>query len=163
MTLPNDPSLQKMPPEWWDLKARFSAPWLWDACVKYLNNPEREDTICVRDQIVRLREALGTFKGKYPLRPTTRLASSPSVDNLRDVLARAPRQPESEYDATPEGVQRSEDHELNVYFDWDKAYRDEVHSCLIAIINELGASQHGWATARWEVYDKVSSSLPAKL
>ncbi|KAG8865299.1 hypothetical protein FRB96_000189 [Tulasnella sp. 330] len=98
------------PPSWWQLKARFQ-PWIWSACVKRPENPRFEYEHCVRDKTQMLELALPGISearlGPYPSRPFTLLPLSPSMDQIRGVLARAPCVLEvDQYENKPAGMDR---------------------------------------------------------
>lgn len=151
-----------LPPAWWQLKARFPAEWLWEACNKVLES--REDNECgiygmgegysVKDKMAYLEIAIRDLT-RYPPRPATTLPSSPSVDQLREVLGRAGRVPETDNGESVPGVDRDEDWEMDVSWSWTKEYEEEVYKALIEVIKELGLGDAGWKSVRWEVYDKV--------
>lgn len=42
------------------------------------------------------------------------------------------------------------------WFDWGTAFCDEIYAGLIGVIQDLGTSDRGWGSMRWEVHDKVS-------
>jgi hypothetical protein len=102
----------------------------------------------------------------YPLRPSGSVPSTESVDNLREILARAPRIPEdgNGYDEIDGMVRYETFHpEWDVWYDWDVTYYDEVFQALIEVVKEHGVGDEGWASARWEVYDTVSVPLIRRL
>lgn len=101
----------------------------------------------------------GPQLGPYPHRPPLPLSASTSVYQLRGVLKRAGRIPENCYEENTPGVDRDEDYEENVSWDWTQEYQDEVYQALTAVIKEHGLGDAGWKSARWEVYDKVGPDV----
>ncbi|KAG8885921.1 hypothetical protein FRB97_009083 [Tulasnella sp. 331] len=98
------------PPSWWQLKARFQ-PWIWSARAKRPETPRFEYEHCVRDKTQMLELALPGISearlGPYPSRPFTLLPLSPSMDQIRGVLDRAPCVLEvDQYENKPAGMDR---------------------------------------------------------
>lgn len=156
----------ELPPAWHELKAQFPADWLWDACNKAIERTDplyTEDMIpayTVEDKMELLKLALDKLR-HYPHRPSVLLPSSSSIDRLRNVLHLAGRVPEIDHGNPVPGVDRHDDHELNVSWDWTGDYLDEVYRALISVITEHALGDSGWRSARWEVYDKVSPVSPS--
>ena len=79
------------------------------------------------------------------------------MTTLRQVLSEAPNQPEpgSKEWGTPA---QSLDFDRSGAFDfyvWGKSYLRRVLGAVRGTVEQLGPSTTGWASARWEVYDKV--------
>ncbi|KAF7972825.1 hypothetical protein HWV62_16918 [Athelia sp. TMB] len=163
----NDPGVysmsaisQSLHPDVAHLKSRFPQRWIFSACWEHQKSREYDHGFWAKEL---LQLALSTIsKGglSYPHRPpNTLLPPSSSVNQLRDVLNRAPRPPECGYGDAPPGMRSWEENFPNqgdVHWYWASAYLDEVNKALIAVIKEHGVGKAGWSTARWEVYDKVS-------
>ena len=91
----------------------------------------------------------------YPLCPPGSLVSSELIDNLRAILARAPRVTrggDGVYEIV--GLDRHETWhpEWDVWYDWAREYYNEVFQALIEVVKQHGDGDDGWASARWEVY-----------
>jgi hypothetical protein len=94
--------------------------------------------------------------------PSGSLASTESVDKLRETLAQVLRIPEdgNGSDEIVGMVWYETFHpEWDVSYDWDEIYYDEVFQMLIKVVKQHGVGDTGWASARWEVYDTVSVPL----
>ncbi|KAF7985782.1 hypothetical protein HWV62_405 [Athelia sp. TMB] len=140
------------------LEAQFPQPWIFSACLKFLE-PTSDEELYFYNPNGFLKTALLDIKNgllRHPPRPDSRLPSSLSVDQLRDVLQRAPRKPESGDDVPPGMLSYHSWPDPETQWMWAPEYLDEVNEALISLINEHGIGKAGWNTARWEVYDKVS-------
>lgn len=111
-----------------------------------------------RDREHKIRVALRMLFA-YPTRPESMLPPSPSVDQLRQVLRDAPSvgaylrtKGPSKYEGIEEHY-HGEDGEYT--YSWSSSYLEKLYGALIEIIEIHGTGDDGWATARWEVYDKV--------
>lgn len=99
----------------------------------------------------------------YPSRPEEPLSSSAAVDNLRNVLADAPTMnmyvEACERREKIEGMESHADWEGNTSCQWSANYTDRLFEALLAVIEAHGLDDDGWKSARWEVYDRVCSSI----
>ncbi|KAF7972831.1 hypothetical protein HWV62_16930 [Athelia sp. TMB] len=152
---PLDPALEQ-------LKAQFPQPWIFNACLRFAESCyggiESSSTLAKEYLKIALLD-IRSERLRHPLRPIDLLPSSTSIDQLRDVLKRAPRIPDDGIGNVPTGMRTEVEnfpHQGAVRWYWASTYLDEVNKALIAVINEHGVGDGGWKTARWEVYDKVS-------
>ncbi|KAH9891868.1 hypothetical protein C8Q73DRAFT_792187 [Cubamyces lactineus] len=142
------------------------APWLWTACNKALDGVDAADYPYngvdggsysrPKDREGPMQEAL-RLAYKYPARGETPLPSSPAVDNLRAVLADAPRfPPDHLHGKHVDGMDMKEicSPEYNFVYEWETSYLDRVFTALMQVIHAHGTGADGWFSARWEVYDK---------
>ncbi|KAI0712305.1 hypothetical protein C8Q76DRAFT_483160 [Earliella scabrosa] len=129
-------------------------PWLWKACNDCFH-PLSEGALKEKDREHIMLEAR-KFAASYPARPAAPLPSSLAVDNLRDLLAKAP---------SLKGIQRGNPAPGLYYFDggfngdpdwyeWEDAYLAQVYSALNAVLKAHGMGVDGWESVRWEVYDQ---------
>ena len=101
-----------------------------------------------------------SFRNKrqlYADRPDEPLGASSYMTTLRQVLSEAPTPPEpgsKEWGASTRGLDFDSFGTLDFYV-WDAAYLHHVLFAVRGVIEALGPSTAGWASARWEVYDKV--------
>ncbi|KAI1782096.1 hypothetical protein LXA43DRAFT_1053194 [Ganoderma leucocontextum] len=148
----------------------FFAPWIWNACNAALDSvflagqiplsakdltADREDAMRRAVSFVRSRRQL------YTGRPEQPLESSPSITSLRQVLGQAPILPapgSREWGTPVQGLEFICTKTPN-YYDWDTKYLERVFIAACEVLADLGPGAGGWATARWEVYEK-SSRLP---
>ncbi|KAI0329016.1 hypothetical protein GY45DRAFT_929268 [Cubamyces sp. BRFM 1775] len=147
------------------IKAQM-APWLWKACNKALDAVDIADYpysgvdggtyFRPKDREGPMEAALRSAD-KYPARRETPLPSSPAMDNLRAVLADAPRfPPDHRYGTDVDGMDMKETSwpEHDFVYEWETYYLDRVFTALIQMIHAHGTGADGWLAARWEVYDK---------
>ncbi|KAK4701461.1 hypothetical protein P7C70_g4774, partial [Phenoliferia sp. Uapishka_3] len=142
-----------------NLSARFPAPWIFNACLKYLRQMEEEGCMLGRsDQLEILGKAIRNGRlsvlDDYPARPKHPLPTSRSVTALRELLGRAPRIIEGEESFGIDVIDDGFSGDTNYY--WAREYKEEVYGALLAVIAEHGFGDAGWRGARWEVYDKFS-------
>jgi hypothetical protein len=160
-----DWKLEALPPILQAVRDRFplGSEWLWKKCNEVLDPDPCSMDMELRDRarvlgLVFVNPRWGALT-PYPPRPPGSLVSSESVDKLRAILAQAPRAPRdgSEGDEIV-GLVRHEtwSPEWDVWYDWTGDYYDKVFQALIEVVKQHGASDEGWALARWEVYDTVS-------
>ncbi|KAM5535803.1 hypothetical protein V8D89_010526 [Ganoderma adspersum] len=118
--------------------------WLWDACNHALNaDIEPTDFVMeggrlfrrVRDRVRPTKDALEMTK-MYPMRPDKLLPPSPSVNKLRAVLAALPRLPTGDIE----------------WHEWSAECLAQLFAAILDVVDE---HKTGWATVRWEIYDKV--------
>jgi len=152
--------LDPLPPILQAVKDRFppGSEWLWKRCneVLYPSQPYSMD-MKLTDRARALGLAL--YNPGWALRPSGSLVSSESVDKLRVILARAPQIPkDGDWEDEIDGVVRFETWhpEWDVWYDWDKTCYDTVFHALIEVVEQHGVGDEGWASAGWEVYDRVS-------
>lgn len=145
------------------LSAKFP-PWLWTACTNALDILERDPENGIRftaaARNAHLNHALKQLPN-YPVRPSTALPLSPTVDHLRTVLAEAPSQNSPKgNDGYPEGLLLDETDHIDgeTFWRWTQSYTDRIYGALIALIEEHGTEANGWESVRWEVYDKARHS-----
>lgn len=158
-----------LPPSWNVLQQRFPARWLWDACLRHVekHNMASEFGIPTEGKLEMMERALlnghlPTLRN-YPSRPAHSLPPSPAVDNLRIVLERAPRTPANwqpdDRDVDPALEHLHDGFTDHDWLDWGASFCDEIYAGLIGVIEEVGTSDQGWKSIRWEVYDKVRNHL----
>ena len=130
-------------------------PWLWKACNDCFH-PLSEVALKEKDREHIMLEAR-KFAASYPARPVAPLPSSPAVDTLRDLLAKAPSlegiqwsNPAPGLDYHDGGFNGDPD-----WYEWEDAYLAQVYSALNAVLKAHGMGVDGWASVRWEVYDQV--------
>jgi hypothetical protein len=158
-----------LPPALQSVKDRFPprSEWLWKKCNETL---DPKDPYSMDMELLQRARVLGLALNNpgegtltpYPLRPPGSMPSSESVDKFRAILFRAPRIPEDgNGEDDIDGMVRHETFhpEWDVWYDWDGPYYDEMFLALIEVIKEHGVGDEGWASARWEVYDKASVPL----
>ena len=153
---------------------RALASWIWDACNEVLDGVFLDGGIplstkdLTQDREDAMKLAVSFFQGRrqlYAGRPDQHLGPSPCMKTLRQVLSEAPtpRKPGSkEWGAPAPGLDFSRSGTLEFYV-WDADYRVRVLDAMRGVIEELGLSAAGWASARWEVYDKVRPVMFCRL
>lgn len=152
------------------MKARFLAAfgddWVWDACNRGIRDESFDWDYATTTEIqTRLKDLERALPGQgrrgqrglpvYPARPTDTLAPSPSMDHLRELVARAPNGKGPAPETVP-GIVVHSDFEGTDYSEWDSEYKEQLHAALIDVIKEHGVGDLGWAGARWLVYDQVN-------
>ncbi len=94
----------------------------------------------------------------YAGRPDQTLGpASPCMTTLREVLGQAPIAPKPGREGwgTPaQGLVFIRSETLD-YYEWDADYLQRVFTATSDVVEMLGPHAQGWASARWEVYDKV--------
>ena len=142
------------------------APWLWLECNNALDSLYLLDELSMncfmpfREREDPMKTALQVLAPTYPSRPAGRLSSSPSVDELRAVLQRAPCPPPQRHedfgrDLDGLSLRHSSWPEDETWYEWSEYYLEELFSVLIAVINAHGVGDGGWRAVRWEAYDRV--------
>ncbi|EKM54317.1 uncharacterized protein PHACADRAFT_210127 [Phanerochaete carnosa HHB-10118-sp] len=135
------------------MKPRFPE-WLWHVYNEALDKVGDEDFVFDLNRRRReeaMRGALITLVPKYPSRPDSLLPSSPSVDRLREVLYRAPKDNSKDMRSWMDGSTG------DIIYYWSDRYTEQLFEALVDVIEEHDIE--GWESARWEVYDKASVSL----
>ena len=141
-------------------------PWLWDACTYALDaDIEPTDFIFeggrlfrrMRDRVRPMKDALEETKS-YPMRPAHPLPASASVDKLRAVLAACARLPkEIDFGIEVEGLVYCSCFAPDQieWYEWSAEYFERLFAAILEVVDEHGLGEAGWATVRWEIYDKV--------
>ncbi|PIL34995.1 hypothetical protein GSI_02782 [Ganoderma sinense ZZ0214-1] len=150
---------------------RDLAPWIWNACNAALDAVllAGHVPLCAQDLTPEREAAMkcatstfGASRQLYADRPNQPLGPSPSILTLRNVLSEAPiipHEPGSLKWGTPvEGLDLNGTDKLQ-HYDWGTGYLERVFSAACGVLEELGPDAGGWASTRWEVYDKYSQSL----
>lgn len=152
------------------VRKRFQNKWLWPRVFAVINNMNASDTLewaktrDTRDKYTSLRKVYTQAFGLpiYPHRPACTLPSSPSVDLLRQELAKIPKAPvtgdpkdlprELIFAEAPSKVPGM----IDSWVDWSELTFESILTRLVLVLEALG--QDAWASVRWEVYDKVRVS-----
>ncbi|PIL35026.1 hypothetical protein GSI_02813 [Ganoderma sinense ZZ0214-1] len=145
-------------------------PWLWDACIHALDaDIEPTDFVMadgrllrrVRDRLGPMKDALETTK-TYPVCPAQALPPSASVDKLRAVLAASPCLPgELDFGADVERLTYCTcyvPYEIE-WYEWSAEYLERLFAAILEVVEENGLGETGWATVRWEIYDKYAKTF----
>ncbi|KII86493.1 hypothetical protein PLICRDRAFT_56190 [Plicaturopsis crispa FD-325 SS-3] len=137
---------------------RSWVPWLWEAFNMALE-PIAPGQPVYSNSERRSNLKHGLFElSPYEARPDALLASSPSVDALRAVLDRAPSHKGAPQDIPPPGLAIYGNDMTGAVYSWGPDYLEDVFNALLHVIDAHG--KEGWCSARWEVYDKLSSCIP---
>ncbi len=139
------------------------APWLWKAYNDALDRHKNDGWYGPEYYYSRPRDREGLIASAlklaktYPPRPAQPLPSSPSVDALRAVLADAPRIADVEWGKEVPGLAFSTTWhpEYDEWYSWTSEILQPIFEALIGVIEAHGVGDDGWASARWEVYDRV--------
>lgn len=136
------------------LKQRFPTPWMWERCNEALGDRD-DDTTFHTTSAGRVKQLNNAIKDldlyDYPARPAHLVPSSHSVDQLREVLSRAPRP-----NTDDPGIEEHFDGFTgDTWWTWQVSYYDELFRALNDVIDVHGVGDDGWKSVRWEVYDKV--------
>ncbi|KAM5536914.1 hypothetical protein V8D89_009461 [Ganoderma adspersum] len=146
-------------------------PWLWDACNRALDaDIEPTDFVTegghlfrrVQDRVRPMKDALEMTK-TYPVRPDKLLPQSASVNKLRAVLAASLRlQTGDNFGVVDvEGLVFCScyaPYEIE-WYEWSAEYLEQLFAAILEVVEEHGLGETGWATVRWEVYDKYAKTF----
>ncbi|TFK84289.1 hypothetical protein K466DRAFT_496871 [Polyporus arcularius HHB13444] len=143
------------------------APWLWKAYNDALDRHKNDGWYGPEYYYSRPRDREGLIASAlklaktYPPRPAQPLPSSPSVDALRAVLADAPRIADVEWGKEVPGLAFSTTWhpEYDEWYSWTSEILQPIFEALIGVIEAHGVGDDGWASARWEVYDRYAECL----
>ncbi|PIL34998.1 hypothetical protein GSI_02785 [Ganoderma sinense ZZ0214-1] len=151
--------------------AKLALPtWIWNACNVALDGVflsgriplSAKDLTSDREHAMKL--AVAFFRSRhrrYAGRPNENLESSSCTIQLRQVLSEAPIAPESgsrEWGTAVEGLDFVRLGTAREYYDWNAEYLERVFTAACEVVTMLGPQPQGWASARWEVYDKARPS-----
>ena len=141
-------------------------PWLWDACT-YALDVDIEPTNFIfeserlfrrmRDRVRPMKDVLEETKS-YPMRPPQPLPPSAGVDKLRAVLAASAHLPkEMDFGIEVEGLAYRSCFSPNEieWYEWSAEYLERLFAAILEVVDEHVLGEAGWATVRWEIYDRV--------
>ncbi len=141
-------------------------PWFWDACNLALNGVFLDGQIplspkdLASDREGAMKAAVSFFCSErrlYAGRPDQKLGASPCMIQLRQTLGKAPTAPKpgrQGWGNPVQGLVFTHTKTLDFY-NWDEEYLQGVFAAASDVVEMLGPHAQGWASARWEVYDKV--------
>ena len=146
--------------------------WVWNACNQVLDDIflgglfplSPRDLAADRIDAMKLAVSfVSTHRRLYAAHPDQTLGPLPSVTALRKVLDQAPVAPKpgsSEWGTAVQGLEFICT-EMPNYYTWDTEYLQHVFTAVCEAVGKRRCHHERWATARWEVYDKVCPTNPS--